>query len=109
MADPCVSKEIRINLMPDQIQRSGKTDPYERVISDRDTKLILESTCDMAKSANQIIVESNLAQSTAYRKLKRLVDLNFLQIQHVIGECGRWEMRYKNNLCLFHTETSNNF
>ena len=80
---------------------SSSIDPYEKVIFDRNTKLILESIQNTSKSANQIIIESNLAKSTAYRKLNRLVDLNFLKIEHVIGEHGRWEMRYKNNTCLF--------
>ncbi len=91
----------RIDLIGNQVQSSGKTGSYERAISDRDTRLILESTRDIAKSVYQIINESNLAQSTAYRKLKRLANLNFLKIEYVIGENGRWEMRYKNNLCLF--------
>lgn len=66
---------------------------------DRDTRLILESTQGTAKSAGQIISESNIAPSTAYRKLRRLVDFNFLRIEHVMGDNGRWETRYMNNLC----------
>ena len=92
-------------MMYGQMERSDETNKYEKLIMDRDTKLILQSTYGMAKSANQIIFESNLAQSTAYRKLKRLVRMNFLYVEHVIGECGRWEMRYKNNLC--HLDTCN--
>lgn len=96
-------------MIHDQVQRLGQADLYQRMISDRDTRLILESIQDKAKSANQIIMESNLAQSTAYRKLKRLVNLNVLQIENVIGKDGRWEMRFKNNLCLFPAEHSANF
>ena len=91
--------------MHNQIQRSNKSDVYEKILSDRDTKLILESTCDMAKSANQIILESNLAQSTTYRKLKKLVRINFLKIEYVVGKCGRWEMRYKSNTCLIYNRS----
>ena len=88
--------------MHDQIQKLHKDVTYKKTIFDRDTKLILKSTYDMAKSANQIMFEANIAQSTAYRKLKKLVNMNFLQIEYVVGEYGRWEMRYKNNLCLLH-------
>lgn len=88
--------------MSDQTRRSYKIDRYKRIITDRDTKLILESISGTAKSANQIILESNLAQSTAYRKLKRLVEMNFLQTEYSMGEYGRWETLYKHNLCLFH-------
>lgn len=93
--------------MNNPMQNSDKIGLYERVITDRDAKLILASTNDKAKSANQIIVESNLAQSTAYRRLKRLASLNLLRIEYVIGECGRWEMRYKNNICLFSNLSEN--
>ncbi|HKU32339.1 MAG TPA: hypothetical protein VJR22_00650 [Candidatus Nitrosotalea sp.] len=91
--------------MHGQTQRSEKSELYEKILSDRDTKLILESTYDVSKSANQIILESNLAQSTTYRKLKRLVETNLLQIEYVVGMSGRWEMRYKTNACLFHTRS----
>lgn len=73
---------------------------YRRLSFDRDIRSILGLTYEKAKSANQIIVESNVAPSTAYRKLKKLVTLNFLQVEYVIGNHGRWETRYKKNLCL---------
>lgn len=77
---------------------AGKT--YEKLLSDRDTRLILESTVAEPKSANQIILESNIAQSTAYRKLKKLVCMNVLKIEYVVGMNRRWEMRYRSNLHL---------
>ncbi|SRR5579885_1171672 len=98
-------KRRGIDLIHDQMQRLDKERFYKRIVSDRDTKLILQSTYDTAKSAYQIMFEANIAQSTLYRKLRKLVRMNFLQIEYVIGEHGRWEMRYKNNLCLLHNKT----
>lgn len=102
--DPSSFESIELEsngLTSDQIKRSPNSKTCEPMLFDRDTRLILESTCNMEKSANQIILDSNIAQSTAYRKLKKLVSLNFLNIRYVIGEYGRWETRYRSNLCLF--------
>lgn len=75
------------------------------IVFGMDTKRILESTKDMSKSTNEIISECNVAQSTAYRKLKKLTRVKFLRIKYVIGKSGRWEMRYQSNLCLVHNTT----
>jgi DNA-binding HxlR family transcriptional regulator len=88
-------------MMRDLLQEYNNTDQILEIICDKDTRLILESTRDFAKSANQIILECNLAQSTTYRKLKKLVQLNLLSVKYVIGKYPSREMRYRSNLCLF--------
>ncbi|MGI0073441.1 MAG: hypothetical protein ACREA3_06490 [Nitrosotalea sp.] len=70
------------------------------IILDTYTKRILESTRDVPKSTNQIISECNIAQSTAYRKLKKLAQMNLLRSRHVFSESGNWETKYQSNLCL---------
>ncbi|MFZ1075897.1 MAG: hypothetical protein WAN47_00520 [Nitrosotalea sp.] len=60
----------------------------------------------MPKSAQQVISECNIAESTAYRKLNRLVCQNLLNVKYVVGKCGRWEMRYASNLCLLKIYTN---
>ena len=77
-----------------------------KLISDREARAILESTRDLPKSAQQIIFECNIAESTAYRKLNRLVCQNLLNVKYVVGKCGRWEMRYTSNLCLLKIYTN---
>jgi predicted transcriptional regulator len=62
-------------------------------IFDTDTKRILESTKDMSKSASQIISECNIAQSTAYKKLKKLAQMNLLRTKHVFREYGKWDIK----------------
>lgn len=73
------------------------------VLADKDVRTILTSTRDLPKSAQQIIFECNIAESTAYRKLNKLVCQNLLNVKYVVGQCGRWEMRYRSNLCLLNT------
>lgn|SRR5574340_1422751 len=92
-------------MMRDLVQEYNNADQIYEIICDRDTRLILESTRDFSKSANQIILECNLAQSTAYRKLKRLMQLNLLRVKYIMGDYGRWEMRYHSNLCLFRDQS----
>jgi response regulator of citrate/malate metabolism len=84
--------------MSQLIQEVDDQQKLSKIILERETRRILESTMDF-KSANQIILECNISQSTAYRKIKRLVELNLLRVKHVMGEYGRWEMRYQSNLC----------
>lgn len=83
------------------IQKRDNQQDIFKIIFERDTKRILESIMDSPKSANQIIFECNIAQSTAYRKLKRLLGLNIVRVKYVMAGCGRWEMQYQSNLCLF--------
>ncbi|MGI0046504.1 MAG: hypothetical protein ACREBB_04870 [Nitrosotalea sp.] len=92
--------------MSEQIKKAPDSKAYETILFDRCARLILESTYDVAKSANQIILDSNIAQSTAYRKLKKMTDMNFLHVNYVVGEHGKWEMRYRSNLCLFDNKPS---
>lgn len=89
-------------MMSELIHEENNQQSVFKIILERETKRILESTMDF-KSANQIIFECNISQSTAYRKIKRLVDLNLLHVKHVMGEHGRWEMRYQSNLCFINT------
>ena len=84
-------------MMEGQSQRMSGGRAYQRLMSDRDARLILDAAMQEAKSASQIIIESNIAQSTAYRKLKRLSSLNLLKIEYTVGDHGRWEMRYRTN------------
>lgn len=70
---------------------------HKRLLGDREAMRILESTMHEAKPAMQIILESNIAQSTAYRKIKRLTNLSLLRIEFNLNYHGRWEMRYRTN------------
>ena len=87
-------------MMNDLLQKYGKSDIVPEIYFDRDYKLILATTQDYGKSASQISLECNIAQSTAYRKLKRLTQLNLVGIKNVMGRYGRWEKIYHSNLCL---------
>jgi response regulator of citrate/malate metabolism len=86
--------------MAQRITSLENKDPIFEIIADRDVKTILESTRDSPKSAQQIISECNIAESTAYRKLNRLVCQNLLNVRYAVGQSCRWEMRYRSNLCL---------
>lgn len=66
------------------------------IINERESRRILESTKDF-KSAKQIILECNISQSTAYRKIKKLADMNLLSVKHIMGEYGKWEAQYRSN------------
>lgn len=87
--------------MAQRITSLENKDMIFEAVADKDVRTILESTRDFYKSANQIILECNLAQSTAYRKLKRLARLNIINVKYVMGEYSGMEMRYRSNLCLF--------
>lgn len=89
-----------------QITSLKNKDTTFETIADKDVKAILESTRDLPKSAQQIISECNIAESTAYRKLNRLVCQNLLNVKYVVGQCCRWEMRYTSNLCLLKISTT---
>lgn len=86
--------------MAQRITSLENKDPILEIIADRDVRTLLESTRDFPKSAQQIISECNLAESTAYRKLNRLVCRNLLNVRYAVGQSCRWEMRYRSNLCL---------
>ncbi|MDE1861657.1 MAG: hypothetical protein KGI33_01965 [Thaumarchaeota archaeon] len=69
---------------------------YWTILADRHSRLIMDATCNVGKSAQQIISDSNVPQSTAYRKIRRLVESNLLEIYFEIGDGGRWENRYRH-------------
>ena len=89
--------------------RIGDPELYKKVASDRDVDLILRSTLDGAKSASEIILDSNIAPSTAYRKLKKLASMNLLQIEYIMGERGRWETKYRSNLGVMRLDCDGKF
>lgn len=76
-----------------------ESDIFEMVF-DTETKCILQSAKDIPKSTNQIISECNLAKSTAYRKLKKLSQMNLLSSKYVFNEYNKREFRYQSNLYL---------
>ena len=78
-------------------------------ILDLDMMRILESTHRVGKSANRIMYELNIPQSTAYRKIRNLVEMRLLSIHYEIGKSGRWENRYKNNLSHDRSPKPSNF
>jgi len=68
------------------------------ILSDSDTRLILESVKDSPKNMIQLCNECKIPTSTAYRKVQRLTECKILQRVGKINESGKRETLYKSSV-----------
>lgn len=69
----------------------------QNLLTDKDTKMILESIKVIPKSTSQLCVECNIPTSTAYRKVQKLYDSKIIRKIGIINEAGKRETFYKSN------------
>ena len=74
--------------------------PHFQLIADTvSDKIILSSTIDIAKTAQQIALENNLPISSTYKKIRRLCQMDLLCIDQVsIDESGKKVLFYKSKI-----------
>lgn len=67
----------------------------QNLLTDKDTKMILESIKTTPKSTSQLCDECNIPTSTAYRKMQKLYDSKMIRKSGIINEAGKREIFYK--------------
>jgi len=78
-------------------------------LADPELKMILDSAMRQSKSVNQIMRESNLSQSTAYRKIRWLVEERLLIVDKIeITEDGKKSSLFRTILKSFNVKYEHN-
>ncbi len=67
------------------------------LLSDKATRIILESIKTVPKSTSQLCIECKIPTSTAYRKMQKLYDYRVIRRIGIINEAGKRETLYKSN------------
>lgn len=77
------------------IQEQEKKDTILEAISDKYSRIILETTMNKPKTALEISVEHKIPISTVYRRLQTLHDAKLLAISGSISDEGKRYFMYK--------------
>ncbi|MEW6588091.1 MAG: helix-turn-helix domain-containing protein [Thermoproteota archaeon] len=77
------------------IQEQGKKDTILEAISDKYSRIILETTMNKPKTALEISIEHKIPISTVYRRLQTLHDAKLLAISGSISDEGKRYFMYK--------------
>ena len=72
-------------------------DTIIQILSDKDSRKILESIRLQPKSTSQLCTECKIPPSTAYRKMQRLYDYRVIRRIGTINKAGKRESLYKSN------------
>ena len=80
------------------IQEQEKKDTILEAVSDKYSRLILETTMIMPKTALEISAEHDIPISTVYRRLQALHDAKLLAISGSISEEGKRYFMYKSKI-----------
>jgi predicted transcriptional regulator len=89
------------------ILEDAKKDAILEAVSDRYSRIILETTMDKPKTALEISVEHQLPISTVYRRLQALHDNKILSISGSISDEGKKFFMYKSKIRHIMTSFSN--
>ncbi|MDE1867152.1 MAG: helix-turn-helix transcriptional regulator [Thaumarchaeota archaeon] len=71
------------------------------LLSDKVSRMILESIRTVPKSTSQLCIECNIPTSTAYRKMQKLSDYKIIRKIGTINEAGKREILYKSTFSVF--------
>ncbi|MDE1765332.1 MAG: helix-turn-helix transcriptional regulator [Thaumarchaeota archaeon] len=77
--------------------QGGQDKEIQDLLSDKASRIILESIMTTAKSTSQICTECSIPTSTAYRKMQKLADRKVIRKIGTINESGKREILYKGN------------
>lgn len=80
------------------IQDELRKDEILEVLSDRYSRIILETTRDMPKSAQEIGKECQVPISTIYRRLQDLHDAKLVEVSGSISDDGKKFFMYKSKV-----------
>jgi len=80
------------------IQDESRKDAILEVLSDRYSRVILEATKDMPKSAQEISKECKVPISTIYRRLQELHDAKLVEVSGSISDDGKKFFMYKSKV-----------
>ena len=90
------------------IQEQETKDTILEAVSDKYSRLILETTMIMPKTALEISAENNIPISTVYRRLQTLHDAKLLAISGSISEEGKRYFMYKSKIQQISTSFNGN-
>ncbi|MEW6043975.1 MAG: ArsR family transcriptional regulator [Thermoproteota archaeon] len=90
------------------IQEQEKKDTILEAISDKYSRLILETTMNTPKTALEISVEHSIPISTVYRRLQTLHDAKLLAISGSISDEGKRYFMYKSKIRQISTSFNGN-
>lgn len=80
------------------IQEETKRDTILEAISDKYSRIIIEATLDVPKTALEISNEHKIPISTVYRRLQDLHDAKLLGISGAISDDGKKFFMYKSRV-----------
>ena len=89
------------------IQDEVKKDSIIEAISDKYSRIILETTLDAPKTALEISQEKQIPISTVYRRLQALHDAKLLSISGSISDDGKKFFMYKSKVRQVSTSFNN--
>lgn len=89
------------------IQDEVKKDSIIEAISDKYSRIILDATLGMPKTALEISQEKQIPISTVYRRLQALHDAKLLSISGSISDDGKKFFMYKSKVRQISTSFNN--
>jgi predicted transcriptional regulator len=90
------------------IQEQEKKDTILEAVSDKYSRIILETTMDKPKTALEISAEQSVPISTVYRRLQSLHDAKLLAISGSISDEGKRYFMYKSKIRQISTSFNGN-
>src|SRR3990172_11885164 len=89
---------LKVILEGKQVQEETTKDVLLRILADKYSRAILESTMDSPKSAIELSAECKIPISTAYRRVQELHDQKLLGISGSINDDGKKFFLYKSKI-----------
>ena len=89
---------MQVLLQGKPVQEETTKDVLLRILADKYSRAILESTMDSPKSAIEISAECKIPISTAYRRVQGLHDQKLLGISGSINDDGKKYFLYKSKV-----------
>jgi len=89
---------MQVILEGKQVQEETTKDVLLRILADKYSRAILESTMDSPKSAIELSAECKIPISTAYRRVQELHDQKLLGISGSINDDGKKYFLYKSKI-----------
>ena len=89
---------MQVLLHGKEIQEETTKDTLLEILADKYSRIILESTMDMPKSAIDLSNECGIPISTAYRRVQRLHGHKLLGISGSISQDGKKYFLYKSKI-----------
>jgi hypothetical protein len=89
---------MQVQLQGKPVQEETTKDVLLRILADRYSRAILESTMDSSKSAIELSADCKIPISTAYRRVQELHDNKLLGISGSINDDGKKYFLYKSKI-----------